>query len=552
MKPLDRRLLGRARAARRHIVASVVLGTAAAALILVQADVLATAIARVVEGSVPLDSIIGLLLVLAAVVAGRAAVAAATEAVSQRSAAAVKSELRRQLVDHAARLGPAAPDRARVTTLAVDGLDGLDPYFSRYIPQLALAAIVPVVVIVRLFIADPLSAVIVVLTVPLIPIFMVLIGKATEVVTARRWRTLTRLAHHFLDVVSGLTTLKAFGRAKAQVGSVRAITDDYRRTTMATLRVAFLSALVLELAATLSVAIVAVSVGLRLVEGDLALATGLLAIILAPEAYFPIREVGARFHAAADGVAAADSVFEVLDVPLAVSGSGTEVPDLRAGARLTVTDAGIIHPGRDTAAPAGVSLDIGRGELVAIVGPSGAGKTSLLAAILGVVPLSAGAITLEQEGRSVDLAELDRTAWQSHIAWVDQSPFLLTGTLADNVRLADRDATDTEVRQALDEAGLADMAADRIVGEGGLGLSAGERRRVALARAILRQAPLVLLDEPTAGLDADTEAAVMGSIRRLTDHSAVLMAAHRPGAVASADRIVEVRASAVESEVVAS
>jgi ATP-binding cassette, subfamily C, bacterial CydCD len=372
------------------------------------------------------------------------------------------------------------------------------------------------------------------------------------VVTARRWRTLTRLAHHFLDVVSGLTTLKAFGRAKAQVGSVRGITDDYRRTTMATLRVAFLSALVLELAATLSVALVAVSVGLRLVEGHLDLTTGLLAIILAPEAYFPIREVAARFHAAADGVAAADSLFEVLDKPLAPSGTVTEVPDLRAGARLVVEDAGVIHPGRDTMAPAGVSLDIGCGELVAVVGPSGAGKTSLLSAILGVLPLSSGQISLEQDGRRLDLADLERTTWQKHIAWVDQAPYLFVGSLADNVRLSDRSASNFDVRRALDEAGLADMPLDRIVGEHGLGLSAGEKRRVALARAILRRASLVLLDEPTAGLDTDTEALVMGSIRRLADHSAVLMATHRPGAVAMADRIVAVVATAADSEVAAS
>lgn len=552
MKPLDRRLLRHARTARRHIVTCVALGAAAAVLIIVQADVLAGAIADVVEGSVPLESIIGLLVLLAGVVGGRALVAAATEAFSQRSAAAVKSELRRKLVDHAARMGPAAPSRARVTTLAIEGLDGLDPYFARYVPQLALAAIVPTVVIVRLFVADPVSAVIVVLTVPLIPVFMVLIGKATAAVTSRRWRTLSRLAHHFLDVVSGLTTLKAFGRAKAQVGSVRRITDDYRKTTMATLRVALLSALVLGLAATLSVALVAVSVGLRLVEGHLDLATGLLVIILAPEAYFPIREVGARFHAAADGVAAADSLYEVLDEPLAPSGVVREVPDLRAGARLRVTDAGVAHPGRETVAPAGASLDVGCGELVAVVGPSGSGKTSLLSAVLGFVPVSTGEIVLEQDGRTVAVTDLDRAAWQSTIAWVDQSPYLFSGTLADNVRLADPAASDREARRALDDAGLSGKELDRRIGEGGLGLSAGERRRVSIARAILRRAPLVLLDEPTAGLDAETEAEVMKSIRRLAAHSAVLMAAHRPGAVTMADRIIPVGASDIEGEVVAS
>lgn len=552
MRPLDRRLLRYARAARRHIVVCVALGVASAALILVQADVLSTAIARVVERSAPLSSITVLLVVLAAVVVGRAAVAAATEAVSQRSGAAVKSELRRRLVEHVARLGPAAPSRAQVATLAVEGLDGLDPYFSRYVPQLALAAIVPLVVVVRLWLADPLAALIVVLTVPLIPIFMVLIGKATNVATARRWNTLSRLAHHFLDVVSGLTTLKAFGRAKAQVEAVRRITDDYRKTTMATLRVAFLSALVLELAATLSVALVAVAVGLRLVEGDLGLATGLLVIILAPEAYFPIREVGARFHAAADGVAAADSLFGVLETPLAPAGTVTDVPDLRSGGRLVVSGAGIVHPGRRTAAPSDATFTVEQGELVALVGPSGVGKTSLLSAVLGVVPLTTGQIRLEEESRSVAIGDLDRGAWHHQIAWVDQSPYLFAGSLADNVRLADPSASDAEVRRALDEAGLAGMAAGRGVGEGGLGLSAGERRRVAIARAILRRAPLALLDEPTAGLDAVSEADVMEAVRRLRDHGAVVMASHRPGAVATADRIVVLKASTLDGEVVAS
>ena len=304
MKPLDPRLVRLARAARWHLAACGALGVASAALVRTQAHLLAAGVARVVERSVGAGALASLLAALVAGVAARAVVVGLTEAASQRAAAGVKSELRHALVAHTTRLGPGAEGsahRGEVATLSVDGLDDLDPYFSRYLPQLALAAIVPPAVIVTMLLADLTSAVIVVLPGPLIPVFMVLIGRATEAATAKRWKALARLSHHFLDVATGLPTLKAFGRGKAQVEGVRQVTDDYRTTTMATLRVAFLSSLVLELLATLSVALVAVSVGLRLVHGDLDLETGLLVIILAPEAYLPIREVGARFHAAAPG-----------------------------------------------------------------------------------------------------------------------------------------------------------------------------------------------------------------------------------------------------------
>ena len=546
MKPLDPRLLHQARAARRHIATCVILGAATAALVLVQAQLLATGIARVVERSVGAGALTSLLLGLGGVVAGRAAIVWATEAASQRSAAAVKSELRRQVVAHVAGRGPAALDgggRAEIATLAIDGLDDLDGYFSRYLPQLVLAVIVPAVVIVRLLAADPTSAVIVVLTVPLIPVFMVLIGLATEAATARRWQALARLSHHFLDVVTGLPTLKAFGRGKAQAESVLRVTEDYRATTMSTLRVAFLSSLVLELLATLSVALVAVSVGLRLVDGRLNLATGLLVIILAPEAYLPIREVGVRFHAAADGVAASDRVFALLESPAAASGARADVPDIRRQGSLQITGASITHPGREGHAPDRVDLHVRPGEIVVVTGESGAGKTSLLAAVLGASPLAAGAITVTGGGTTVDLTDLDLSAWRSNLAWVDQAPYLFAGTVADNVRLSAPAAPDSEVRRVLAAVGLATDELERPVGEAGRALSAGERRRVAVARALLRDAPLVLLDEPTAGLDQATEAIVLDAIRHMAQRSAVLMAAHRPAAVAAADRVVVVEAT---------
>lgn len=261
-------------------------------------------------------------------------------------------------------------------------------------------------------------------------------------------------------------------------------------------------------------------------------------IILAPEAYLPIREVGVRFHAAADGVAAADRVFALLDAPGPASGPRRAVPDLRCGGSLRIAGASIAHPGREGFAPEAADLVVQPGEVVAITGPSGAGKTSLLAAVLGTTELARGTITVSGGGTEVDRHQLDLDAWHGTLAWVDQTPYLFSGTIADNVRLAAPSATDAEVRHVLDAVALGHLELGRSVGEAGRALSSGERRRVAVARALLRDAPLVLLDEPTAGLDDAAEALVLAAVRRLAERSAVLMAAHRPAAIAAADRVV--------------
>ena len=318
---------------------------------------------------------------------------------------------------------------------ATRGLDALDGWFGRYLPQLVLAVIVPVVVLVRLALADLTAFVTVLLTLPLIPVFMVLIGRATESTNAKRWRALQRLAHHFLDVVAGLTTLKAFGRATAQGPAIRHSTDDYRTTTMATLRIAFLSSLALELLATLSVALVAVGVGLRLVDGGLDLRTGLLVIIIAPEAYLPMRQVGVQFHAAAEGMAAADEAFAIIDAPPAIAG-GNAWPDLSAGVELVADDVLVMHPGRLAPAPDGVSFTAATGSLVVVVGPSGSGKSTLMAVLRGDHRPDAGAVTIND----VDLGDVDVAWWHAQLAWVDQHPYLFAGTVADNVRLADSSA----------------------------------------------------------------------------------------------------------------
>lgn len=540
MRPFDPRLLRYARATRVHLTVTVALGVVTALLIIAQADLLSRGIARVVTDGVERTALSTLFAGLAAVVGGRALVVWFQDGAAQRSAAVVKSQLRSQLVARVATAGPgASAARAEVATLATRGIDALDGYFGQYLPQLALAVIVPVVVLARIAVADVTATVIIAVTLPLIPVFMMLVGRATETANAKRWDALTRLSHHFLDVVSGFQTLKVFGRARAQAESVRTTTDRYRTTTMATLRVAFLSSLVLELLATLSVALVAVSVGLRLVDGGLDLRVGLLVITLAPEAYLPLRQVGARYHAAAEGLAAAAKTFEILDQPVTGSGTDRDVPDMRRNGTLEVDSLSVSHPGRSESTPDAVHFVARLGEITVIVGPSGAGKTTLLSVLLGARRPTTGTVVVSGDGRRVALHTLDTDSWRAQLAWADQSPYLFAGSVADNVRLARPDATDAMVRGALDAAGLTAMETDRVVREAGAGLSAGERRRVALARTVLRDAPLVLLDEPTAGLDAETELDVLATIARIATNSIVVMVSHRPAAIAIADHVVE-------------
>ena len=541
-RALDPRLLREARGARVALTAAVVLGLVTTALVLAQAALLARLLARALlaqDGG--LDRLGPELLALTGVVGLRALTAWAQAVVAVRCSADVKSVLRARLVAHAQALGPswlAGERRGELTTLVTRGLDALDPWFARYLPQLVLSVLVPVAVLVRLATVDLLSALVVGLTLPLIPLFLALVGLHTRDRTEQSYAQLAALGGHFLDAVRGLATLRLHGRAVGHAVAVRRASEAHRVVTMRTLRVAFLSALVLELLATLSVALVAVEVGLRLVQGSLPYESALLVLLLAPEAYLPLRRLGVEHHACQDAAAASDRVFAVLAMPLAPPGTAP-LTDTGPVVLQAVT---VRLPGREGPV-LDVDLVLQPGERVAVVGASGSGKSTLLDVLLRFRAPSTGRLLVGTQ----DLAGTDPRAWRRRTSWLPQTPVLVTGTVADNVRLGAPDADGAAVARVLAAVDLAGTE-DLVLGEDGRGLSAGQRRRVALARALLRVevlgCDLLLLDEPTGSLDAVSAAAVRSALDRLPRWVTVVTATHDPGVAGAADRVVVLTAGA--------
>jgi|HubBroStandDraft_6_1064221.scaffolds.fasta_scaffold29162_3 ATP-binding cassette subfamily C protein CydD len=552
---IDRRLLRHAAAARPYLVITVALGLAGTGLILAQAGLLARALAGAARGDAA-AALAATLTALLVVVAARAAVSYGGEVAALRAAAAVKSQLRRALTARSLRLGPAwlAGQRAgEIATLSTRGLDGLDAYFARYLPQLVLAVLVPIAVLARVAAADWISAVVIAVTLPLIPVFAVLVGWHTKTQTRRQWRLLAALGGHFLDVVEGLPTLKVFGRARAQEHVIAKVTEDYRAATISTLRVAFLSALVLELSAAVATALVAVEVGLRLLYGHLGYETALLVLLLTPEAFLPLRAVGAQFHASMEGAAAAGRVFEILDseppdepqARPAAAGRPSASADLRTQ-EIRLNGITAAYPGRHRPALDGVSLTIAPGDRIVLTGPSGAGKSTLLAVLLRFIRPAAGTIGLEGggSGGDGDLAAIDIREWRAQIAWVPQQPYLFTGTAADNIALGQAGASRSAICRAARLAGAAgfidDLPAgyDTPLGEHGLRLSAGQRQRIALARAFLRDAPLLLLDEPAAHLDPVSARLIGTAIDTALADRTVVLVSHGRGWAGGGCRVI--------------
>lgn len=539
MKPLDPRLLRLSRAARWSVVASAGTGLVRTLATIGVAWGIAAAVTlgvdAVRDGRLP-ETFVPTLALLAGAFVVRAVAAWATDDLAARAGATVKSELRATVLSRAAERGPswlAARSSAGFATALGPGLDALDAYFGRYVPQLALTAVATPVLLVAIGLGDLTSAVVIVLAMPVIPVFMVLIGLATQALQRRQADALTRLGGAFTEAVEGLATLKVFGRARRQVDRIGTVTDEYRRGTIGVLRLSFVSGFALELAASLSVALVAVSIGVRLVDGSLGLGAAMFVLVLAPEAFAPLRQVGADFHAAQDGVEASGAVLDVLDDRGRDTSTSAPAPGAPAAAATDLVLEGVVVRRPDVVVGP-LDLRVAPGTVVGLAGPSGSGKSSLIAAIRGVLAHD-GTVTVPGPA---DATRADRTTWG------DQRPRLVRGTVAENVALHTR-PDDHDVRRALGEAGLG-VEPSLPVGPGGAGLSGGQAQRVAVARALYRarraRTPLVLLDEPTSALDADAEQIVVDAVRSLAaDGAVVVVASHRPAVLAAADVRVDLR-----------
>jgi ATP-binding cassette subfamily C protein CydD len=544
--PLDPRLLREVRAARGHVLRTAVLGLVQAAAVIVTALVLARIGADLlVERRLPSHSpaLLGILVLALAV---RALAVLLEQRTAHRAATEAIADLRGRLVSHAARLGPraGAGRGADITTLATTGVENLRPYLVGYVPQLLLTATVTPLTLLTILWLDPMSALVSAITLPLIPLFMILIGRLTEGRSEALLADTRSLWSQMLDLVDGLPTLRALGRQRGPEKMVRSLGERHRTSTMGTLRYAFLSSMALELLATLCVALVAVEIGMRLVYGQMELAPALAVLVLVPEVYLPLRQVGAQFHASADGVAAVSAAFEVLDEPVPADGA-LECPDLRT-ATLRLDDVRV--DSRDGSAPAGASLDLRPGTVHAISGPSGSGKSTAVQVLLGLLEPTAGsAQVIAADGTRLDVTSLRRDSLWSQIAHLPQRPVLPPGTLHEVLTAGAPDADPAALEHAARATGLDRVIAERgwqaPLGRGGEGLSLGERQRLALTRALLSPAPLVILDEPTAHLDGATERTVLELVRTLHEQGrTVLLVAHRSTLLEAASTITELRA----------
>ncbi|WP_205697049.1 thiol reductant ABC exporter subunit CydD [Conexibacter sp. SYSU D00693] len=544
MRATDRRLLREGRAARHAVLAIGALGVLAAGLVVAQALLLAHLLFEGFLGHRAIASLTPTVLALLGVVAARAVVVGAFELVGRLGALRVLGELRGRLASHllsGAPLAAAGERSGELATVAVQGVDALEAWFSKYLPQVVLSVTIPVAVLAVVLPRDLAAGLVLALTIPVLIVFLALVGLLARDKVRARFDALQLLGAHFSDVVRGLPTLRAHVRERAQERTIAAIGERYRAETMATLRVAFLSAFVLELGATVGTALVAATVGIQLVEGHVGLEAGLAVLLLCPELYAPIRAMGQQHHAAEEGTAAAERLYAVLDRPAIAPAPARPVP-APDPSRLPVRLDGVrfAHPAREGDVLHDLDLEVAPGEVTALVGASGAGKSTVAALVLRLADPDGGAVRCGD----TDLRDVDPDAWRAQVAWVPQRPMLFAGTLADDVRLLRPEATDEEVAAALKAAGAGDLVAElpdglaTRIGDGGRGLSAGQAQRVALARAFCAERPLVVLDEPTAHLDAQTAARVDAAIARLAEGRTVLLVVHRPELAARAHTVV--------------
>jgi thiol reductant ABC exporter CydD subunit len=554
---LDKHLLRQAMGTRFHLALTIAAGLLAGVVLVGQARYLSLVVSGVFLGGNSLDQVRPLLLTLLWLSLVRAGLAWSGEVAANRVAGRIKADLRQRLLSHLLSVGPAyahAERSGELTNTLVEGIEALDAYFSQYLPQLALAALVPLTILIFVFPLDLLSGLVLLLTAPLIPVFMILIGNLAEALTRRQWTALSRMSAHFLDVLQGLTTLKLLGRSRDQIGTIARISERFRQATLGVLRIAFLSALVMEMVATISTAVVAVQIGLRLLYGHVGFEEAFFILILAPEFYLPLRLLGVRYHAATSGLAAAQRIFEVLDET--ETEAKAEVLEGAATHRrstlslnLNIRFDDVHYAYEDGRRPAlqGLSFELEPGQKLTLVGPSGAGKSTVVNLLLRFIEPDRGRIMVGD----IPLRDLPIQAWRSQIAWVPQNPYLFHTTVAENIGMARPDASRDEIIQAARQAYAHDFIQalpqgyDTQVGERGARLSGGQAQRIALARAFLKDARLLILDEPTATLDPEHEARLGQAIARLAHGRTVLTIAHRLSTVYQADRILVMAAGRV-------
>ncbi|MHB1681461.1 MAG: thiol reductant ABC exporter subunit CydD [Bacilli bacterium] len=548
---MNRRLVQEMKSVRHLLVLTVGLGLAAGFLIIEQAMLLTRVVNDVFLGKQGMTAVWPFLFTLFALVATRGLLGWLSETTALRMAIQIKAELRLRLVRQLFRLGPAflrQEHSGELVNTAFEGVEQLEPYLARYLPQVSLSALIPSAILAVIFGKDVLSGVIFTVTAPIIVLFMILIGKTAQSVTDKQWRTMSVLSAHFFDVLRGLTTLKLFNRSRAQMAVIARISDDYRKTTMRTLRVAFLSSFALELMATLGTALVAVSIGLRLLSGQLSFADGLVVLLLAPEFYAPIRALGAQFHASINGVTAANRILDILATqPMGLEDKpdGKVLADVPLSIEFTHVTFRYPRPRieedrSDRHALTDVSFRIACGETVAIVGSSGAGKSTVINLALGFLRPESGLLSLNE----VPFDHLSMSWWRDQVAYVPQTTHFLHGTIADNLRLARPTCSAAEIEDACRLAGAEafirelPQGYDTLVGEGGTGLSGGQAQRLAIARAFLKDSPILIFDEPTAHLDVESELGIRTALERLLQSRTALIVAHRLRTVIGADRIL--------------
>ena len=539
---MHRRLLSLTRDSRTALLVTILSGFLAGLLTIGQAYLLSSTVNGVFLQGQTLADVVPWLRLIFIIIAGRAFLTWVNEVSANVVAVRIKSDLRERLFNHILNLGPAYTRGQRtgeLTTAAVEGIETLDAYYSQYLPQLVVTALIPISILLLVFPIDLLSGIVMLVTAPLIPFFMILIGKGAEIVTKRQYQTLSRLSAHFLDSLQGLTTLKLFGQSKAHAKNIEKVSNQFRDTTLAVLRVTFLSALALELLATLSTAIIAVEIGFRLLYAKIEFQLAFFILILAPEFYLPLRMLGARFHAGMSGTTAAKRIYEILDTPV-TSNQLPKVSDqpIEEVSSIHFENVSYTYPGETVPALENINLQINAGQQLALVGASGAGKSTLVNLLLGFIQPTSGTITINHH------QPITNYPLRTSIAWVPQRPHLFHDTLAANIRLGKPYATKEEVIEAAKAAHLHEFIEtlpetyETVIGESGARLSGGQAQRLALARAFLKDAPILVLDEPTSSLDPETESRLEESTRRLMQGRTVITIAHRLNTIFRADQII--------------